>query len=101
MKPVNRLSRFFSVGGVAAQRNPPRGGRGAAFCPETQGGTQAILSRGRRVRVCKGIFAGLEGTVVEHLAPSRLVIAADLQEGGITLEVDARMVEPIFRDRST
>lgn len=48
---------------------------------------------GERVRVCRGVLAGAEGTVIGVRAPARVLIAVDLVEQGVSIEVDAVQVE--------
>ncbi|HUY90212.1 MAG TPA: hypothetical protein VMV10_15855 [Pirellulales bacterium] len=50
---------------------------------------------GDRVRVFCGVLAGVEGTVLIRRGESRLMIAVDLQQPGVSLEVDDASLEPI------
>ena len=48
---------------------------------------------GNRVRVYCGVFAGVEGSVIALCGANRLVIAVDLQQKGISLEIDDAAIE--------
>lgn len=50
---------------------------------------------GDRVRVAQGPFMGAEGTVRQVCAPARLVLALDLLQAGVSLEIDQRFLEPL------
>ena len=49
---------------------------------------------GDRVRVCRGLVAGAEGNVLKHCGENRSLIALDLRQRGVTLEVDDASLEP-------
>lgn len=49
---------------------------------------------GERVRVGSGVFAGAEGVVLECRQSSRLLLAVDMQQQGITLEIDGSALDP-------
>ena len=53
------------------------------------------LTRGRRVRVCCGPLAGVEGTVLERRGGDRLVVTVDFLQRGASVEISYFMVEPI------
>lgn len=50
---------------------------------------------GDRVRVCDGVFAGAEGTVLARCRESRLLISVELKQRGVSLEVDDASLELI------
>ncbi|HWB11258.1 MAG TPA: hypothetical protein VG826_18660 [Pirellulales bacterium] len=49
--------------------------------------------KGDRVRIFQGLFRGVEGTVVGYRGKGRLIIAVELMEQGVTIEVDVTMVQ--------
>lgn len=49
---------------------------------------------GDRVRIGRGVFAGTEGFVLEYRQSTRLLLAVDVQQRGITLEIDGSALEP-------
>jgi len=53
------------------------------------------LMPGRRVRVIAGVLAGLEGTVTARRTPSRLFVAVNMLQQGVSVAIDDFMVEPI------
>jgi transcription antitermination factor NusG len=53
------------------------------------------LQPGRRVRVKSGVMRGLEGLVTERRSRSRLLVAVDFIESGVSVEIDDCMLEPI------
>jgi hypothetical protein len=57
------------------------------------------VAKGDRVRICKGIFRGIEGTVVDRCGPGRLIVAVELLEQGVTIELDTTMVRSLKADR--
>ena len=50
---------------------------------------------GDRVRVCCGAFADVEGSVISRPGDGRVLIAIDLRQRGVTLEVDDSALEPV------
>ncbi len=52
------------------------------------------LQPGQRVRVRHGSLLGLEGTVLAHRKPSRLLIAVTFLRQGISMEIDEMVLEP-------
>jgi hypothetical protein len=50
---------------------------------------------GDRVRVCSGLFEGVEGTIIAHLGVCRVILAVDLDQAGVSLEVDECQIEII------
>lgn len=50
---------------------------------------------GRRCRVIRGPFHGLEGIVIERKRTARLVLQVDILGQGAALEVDADFLEPV------
>ena len=63
--------------------------------PQSDSSAPRPFERGERVRVGNGVFAGAEGVVLECLQASRLLLAVDAQQQGITLEIDGSALEPI------
>jgi len=53
------------------------------------------LMPGRRVRVIAGVLAGLEGTVTARRTASRLFVAVNMLQQGVSVAIDDFMVEPI------
>jgi len=53
----------------------------------------AYLSRGKRVRVCSGAFAGVEGIVAQHKGRLRIVISVDSIMRSFNIEIDAASVQ--------
>jgi transcription antitermination factor NusG len=54
----------------------------------------AYMREGQRVRVQSGALAGVEGYLVSFRNGHRLVIAADLLQRAVSLEIDAAQVLP-------
>ncbi|RJP72348.1 MAG: hypothetical protein C4532_06240 [Candidatus Abyssobacteria bacterium SURF_17] len=52
----------------------------------------ALVTKGQRVRIVDGPFAGLEGVVRKHLGGYRLVLAMECIRQAVACEVDVRMV---------
>ncbi len=50
---------------------------------------------GRRCRVIKGPFVGIEGVVTNRLGSSRLVLQVDIICQGASLEIDTDLLEPV------
>lgn len=59
-------------------------GKGVAPC--------AYLQTGERVRVRSGVLSGIEGFLIQLRNNHRLVIAADILQRAVSLEIDARHV---------
>jgi transcription antitermination factor NusG len=55
------------------------------------------LAVGRRVRIARGVLAGLEGVLLRKKGCLRLLVSIELIRQSATLEVDAADVEPISR----
>jgi transcription termination/antitermination protein NusG len=64
-----------------------RHGRGIAPCP--------YLQTGQRFLVRSGALSGIEGFLVQLRNNHRLVIAADILQRAVSLEIDARQVAPV------
>ncbi|HWB12145.1 MAG TPA: hypothetical protein VG826_23160 [Pirellulales bacterium] len=47
------------------------------------------------MRVCAGVFEAVEGTILARRGIRRVMIAVDLAETGISLEIDESKVEVI------
>ncbi len=52
------------------------------------------LRRGRRVRVVRGLLAGVEGILIRRKERFRLVLSVDLIMRSVVIEVDESEVEP-------
>jgi transcription antitermination factor NusG len=52
------------------------------------------FNAGDRVRVACGVFTGVEGRVVERCAAGRLVVALDLVQSGVCLEIADGFLAP-------
>ena len=50
---------------------------------------------GRRCRVTRGPFMGLEGTITDRLGPTRLVLQVGILGQGAALEIDIDLLEPV------
>ena len=50
---------------------------------------------GRRCRVTRGPFMGLEGTITDRLGPTRLVLQVAILGQGAALEIDIDLLEPV------
>jgi len=55
----------------------------------------AYLEVGRRVRVVRGVFTGIEGILIEKRKKSRLVVSIGLLKQAVAAEVAAEDVEPV------
>lgn len=75
------------------------------FCAELDQIRRALAGRaplalypfavvGRRCRIARGPFRGIEGVVIECPRPTRLILAVDMLGQGAALEIDAGMLEP-------
>jgi transcription termination/antitermination protein NusG len=51
---------------------------------------------GDRVRIFRGVLTGVEGTFVRSGSDTRLVIAVEMIQQSISVQVDASDVEPVF-----
>lgn len=56
---------------------------------------ESRLKRGDRVRVVRGSLAGVEGTVVTRRRKCRLLVAVNLIQQGVSVEIDDYMLEKI------
>jgi len=63
--------------------------------PQFDSSPSRPFKSGDRVRVGSGVFAGAEGVVLECRQASRLLLAVDVQQQGITLEINGSALEPI------
>jgi len=50
---------------------------------------------GRRCRVVRGPFMGIEGVITERLGPARLVLHVAILGQGAALEIDTDLLEPV------
>jgi transcriptional antiterminator RfaH len=53
------------------------------------------LMPGRRVRIKSGLLRGLEGTILDRCNNSRLLVAVNFLQKGVSLDIEDFMVEPI------
>jgi hypothetical protein len=60
---------------------------------DTSGWPQFIP--GDRVRIERGVFAEAEGIVMECQRSGRLLLAVDVEQPGVTLEIDASALQSI------
>jgi transcription antitermination factor NusG len=60
----------------------------------TLGPTQ-FLTRGRRVRVARGPFLGVEGVVEDSLKEDRIVLKVHAIGRALSLEIDGSLLEPV------
>jgi transcriptional antiterminator RfaH len=56
---------------------------------------ESRLERGDRVRVRRGPFAGIEGTVLHRRGVTRLLVSIDFLQRGASVEIDDFLLEPI------
>ncbi|HEX5443516.1 MAG TPA: transcription termination/antitermination NusG family protein [Pirellulales bacterium] len=56
---------------------------------------ESRLKRGDRVRVVRGSLEGVEGTVVSRRRKCRLVVAVNLIQQGVSVEIDDYLLEKI------
>ncbi|NLF06509.1 MAG: antitermination protein NusG [Pirellulaceae bacterium] len=64
----------------------------AAGAPLT---VESRLDEGRQVRVRRGAFAGLEGTVVKRRGETRLLVCINFLQKGASVEIDDFLLEPL------
>jgi transcription antitermination factor NusG len=53
------------------------------------------LAPGRRVRIRQGVFAGLEGTIIERRGGRRLFVAVDFLQQGASIDLEDFVLEAI------
>ena len=53
------------------------------------------LTAGRLVRIKKGAMAGLEGTVLSRKSQTRLLVAVNFLQQGVSVEIEDFLLEPI------
>jgi transcription antitermination factor NusG len=56
---------------------------------------EARLRPGNRVRVRKGPFAGVEGTVLHRRGQTRLLVSINFLQKGASVEIDDYLLEPL------
>jgi transcription antitermination factor NusG len=56
---------------------------------------EARLAPGARVRVKRGALQGLEGTILRRNGKTRLLVAVNYLQQGVSVEIDDFMVEPM------
>lgn len=57
----------------------------------------SIPTVGDRVRIFRGVLAGIEGTFVRTASDTRLVISVEMIQQCVSVQVNAVDVEPLFR----
>lgn len=90
---ANELSTLFPVATAdlpTAPSAPRRFWHGRLSLPRPM---LSSFVKGDRVRIFQGLFRGVEGTVVGYRGKGRLIIAVELMEQGVTIEVDVTMVQ--------
>jgi transcription antitermination factor NusG len=63
--------------------------------PEVASLPRQTFPVGSRVRIKQGVFEGVQGRLISYGPASRLLIAVDLNCPGVSIEIDARMVEAL------
>ncbi len=56
---------------------------------------ESRLAAGRQVRVRRGAFAGLEGTVLKRRGETRLLVSINFLQQGASVEIDDFLLEPL------
>ena len=56
---------------------------------------ESRLQPGEKVRVKSGVMKGMEGTVIVRRPRSRLLVAVNFLQAGVSLEVGDYVLEPI------
>lgn len=56
---------------------------------------EARLQAGARVRIKSGALAGVEGTVIERRRKCRVMVAVNLIQRGVSVEIDDFLLEPL------
>jgi transcriptional antiterminator RfaH len=56
---------------------------------------ESRLAPGHRVRVRQGAFAGVEGTVLKRRGETRLLVAIQFLQQGVSVEIDDFLLEPL------
>lgn len=64
----------------------------AAKAPLT---VESRLAPGKRVRVRRGLLAGIEGTVLRRQGQTRLLVSVDFLQQGASVEIDDFLLEPL------
>ncbi len=91
---TNRISRILSVETPGELLTDLRQVRDliASDAPLT---VESRLSAGAWVRVKRGVLRGLEGRILRRNGKTRLLIAVNYLQQGVSVEIDDFMVEPI------
>ncbi len=91
---ANRISRILSVETPVELVRDLRQVRDliASDAPLT---VESRLTTGVRVRVKRGVLRGLEGRILRRNGKTRLLIAVNYLQQGVSVEIDDFMVEPI------
>lgn len=91
---TNRISCILPVPEAERMTTDLRNVRALIACgaPLT---VEARLQPGQRVRIKGGALMGLEGTIVCRRAETRLLIAVNYLQQGVSIQIDDYMVEPI------
>lgn len=56
---------------------------------------EARLQAGARVRIKSGALAGVEGTIIERRRKCRVMVAVNLIQRGVSVEIDDFLLEPL------
>jgi transcription antitermination factor NusG len=89
---ANRLSQVETIFEAQLQREDLVEMERAINGDATSSGIR--LNAGDRVRVACGVFMGVEGRIVERCAAGRLVVALDLVQSGVCLEIADAFLAP-------
>ena len=91
---TNRISRILSVNAPGELLTDLRQVRDliVSNAPLT---VESRLTPGARVRVRRGALQGLEGTIIRRNGKTRLLVAVNYLQQGVSVEIDDFMVEPI------
>jgi transcription antitermination factor NusG len=91
---TNRVSRILTVEGDEQLRRDLRQVQ-TLIESEAPLTVERRLCPGDRVRVRGGALMGLEGTIIRRQKVTRLIIAVNYLQQGVSVEIDDFMVEPI------
>jgi transcription antitermination factor NusG len=71
-----------------------------AVCSELPLGPWPYLKAGQRVRIEKGVLAGMEGTLARESAGWRVVVSVSALQRSVAVEIDRDMIAPESLDTS-
>jgi len=91
---TNRVSRILPIPDPDSLRHDLRQLRKliASGAPLT---VESRLAAGRRVRIKRGLLAGLEGTVLTRRGETRLLVSVDFLQQGASVAIEDFLLEPI------